>query len=189
MTPSAFRATVLLAVGLMLAGCGGGYYWREEVAQPDGKIITVSRSVRFGYDSFAALYGIRPIVGWTVSIPLPDSGTAVWEGDGKLTPMILTLADSTAYMAFTFYNCFVYEGFDSPKPPYYFAKYESGYWRRITVEEFPARPVNANLLTFPRERIVEKGRVSADDVLKGNRGFREEFVVLKREPPWQECST
>jgi len=190
MMSSALTRIVLLVASASITGCGGAYSWREEALQPDGKIVTVSRSVKLGSrlsGEPVSSHGPRPITGWSLSVPLPQGGRAYWEGDRELTPMTAIVSGSSVYLVFSFFNCISYRRFESPVPHYVFLKYEGEQWRRIPFQELPFMKVAANLLLAPTnppaKDAVDTGLVTVDKIKLGNRGIREDMLAVLTDLP------
>lgn len=170
------RYAWLMVFAAALAGCaGGGRYWKEEVALPDGRVLMVERTHSLGsqFDGEISDINKPPLaVGFTVDIPLPQGGKAHWEGDRSLSPLAVGLKDGVAYLAASPRTCPDYERWGRPVPPYVFFKYESGTWNRVAVAEFPEDIGTANLMigtdSLQSVREIERGVVSTEVIRRRN---------------------
>ncbi len=163
----------LLVLAVALAGCaGGGRYWKEEVALPDGRVLMVERRQKLGNPLEREIPDLKfgpPIVRYELDIPVPESKRTVrWETDRSLSPLAIGIKDGTAYVGASPRTCPDYDRWGRPVPPYVFFKHDGTEWKRIEVAEFPAEVRQANLLIGAHEREVESGYVSADAVKRGN---------------------
>lgn len=167
----------LMVSAAVLAGCaGGGRYWKEEVVLPDGHVLMVERTHTLGSQFGGEISDINrppPAVGFTVAIPLPQGGKALWEGDRSLSPLAVGLKDGAAYLAASPRTCPDYDRWGRPVPPYVFFKYANDAWHRISVAEFPAEIGMANLMigtdSLQSVREIEHGLVSAEVIRRRNR--------------------
>ena len=194
----AFGSKLVLFCVLMLnlSGCAGGYYWKEEVVQPDGRTIEVTRWDKRGSrldQEPQAWGGPLPVMGYGLSIPLPKGGSAQWESDRNLIPLAVVVDAFTAYLATSPWNCISYVRVGKPIPPYVFFKYEDGEWRRIAIDQFPAQINKANLLVsigpFRSVRAIETGHVSADVVMERNQETGSSTRIDRNGPwpMWAQC--
>jgi|GEM_PF-3993145 len=168
---------VIFNTALTLAGCaGGGRYWREEVALPDGKAIIVERTDRLGgaFDGELSDIGKLPSVKeHLLDIPLPQGGKAHWASGESLIPLAVGIKNGKAYLAASPRTCPDYDRWGRPIPPYVFFKFEDGTWKRISVEEFPEEITKANLListgTPSSVKLIEQGTVDANTIVPRNK--------------------
>jgi hypothetical protein len=151
---------------VLLAGCAGGIrHWQEQVILPDGRELIVERSHTLGnrFDREIAAYNAGPsATAYTVTVPLPDGGKAVWQAEHKdMIPIAVAIEDKTAFVLATPFNCRAYAKYGRPIPPFFVFKSLNGQWQRTGIEEFPKTIGEANLM------IDTSGQRSANEIEKG----------------------
>lgn len=177
-----------------LCGCaGGGRYWREEVALPDGRVILVSRWQKLGSPLDRELQDIKfgaPVVGHVIEITNPDTNKTIrWETDKTLTPLAIGINHGAVYLVARPRFCWVYEQLGRPEPPYVFFKYQEGGWQRISVGELPSEIAKANLLVSPRLPELESQYVDVATTRSSNIGLSDEIRNIYRSgiKGWEFC--
>lgn len=131
-----------LSVALLLAGCAGAgiggndhIRWTEEVKLSDGRVIQIQRHVEQGASGFpvqskgAYLYH---------EICYPPLGIH-WKSKGAYKPDIFDIVDGKAYMHVPVTSQLECYEQGSPATGAIYFVWESGKWKRISYEEFPAK--------------------------------------------------
>lgn len=170
-------AISLMALGSVMSACADGMSWKEEALQHDGSRIVIERSVvRKGrHEPFQ-----RPTIGeQSLSFELPATHQRVhWKdaysedlGSANFLPMMLEIDKDTAYLVVLPMGCVSYNKWGRPNPPYVIFRFQSGQWRRITLQELPTRFKAPNLIiSSPDDRVKKEGRslISAGAVSRIN---------------------
>lgn len=157
---------VLIATGCAGVGAGGGDHirWTEEVKLSDGRVIEIQRHVELTESGFPVQ---RRGFDKYQEICYPPMGIH-WKSKGGYQPDIFDIVDGKAYMHVPVTSqkeC--YEQGSPPTGAIYFV-WESGRWKRIKYEEFPASS-EWNLLlqtkrgsprTDPQDRITMQDKTT-----------------------------
>jgi len=126
--------------------------WREEVLLHDGNKIIVTRTVERGGRHEL---GQKPPFEWQkLKFTMPVSGEHVtWEdnysediGTSSFLPMLLDVDQGTAYLVANTMGCLSYNKWGRPNPPYVVFKYQGKEWKRIPLQELPAKIKTPNLI-------------------------------------------
>lgn len=192
--------TALCAVlsAISLAGCAGGIrHWQEQVILPDGRELIVERSHTLGnrFDREIAAYNSGPsATAYTVAVPLPNGGKAVWQAEHKdMIPIAVAIEDKTAFLLATPFNCRAYAKYGRPIPPFFIFKYVSGQWERTGIEEFPKAIGEANLMIDTSGQRsaneIEKGLITAKMVKQQNEAMVERRIYREgmNQYLWGQC--
>lgn len=186
-------AALLALVGGGMSAYASGTNWEEEVRLHDGGRIVVERSVaRKGRHEPLQ----RPSIGeQSLSFVLPATRQRVrWEddysediGSANFLLMMLEIDEKgMAYLVASPMGCLSYNKWGRPNPPYVVFKYQDGCWRRIVLQELPARFKTPNLIISSPDDAVRKAGLSlvpAERVQEFNAGFKQpEYRTILREP-------
>lgn len=149
----------LLGISLMIMGggmsaCADGTSWKEEVLLHDGKKLIVERSVvRKGrHEPFQ-----RPPIGEeSLSFKHPVTHERIrWKdeygddvGMSNFGLMMLEVDQKAAYIVAEPRGCLSYNKWGRPNPPYVVFKFQGGDWKRIALQELPARFKTPNLIMY-----------------------------------------
>lgn len=186
-----------IALAVALTGCGGTRNWKEEVRQPDDRIVVINR-----YDELGNMLDQEPgnwefgppVVGFRLRIPVEGSWSGVtWESGPYLIPLVLGIKGRQLYLAATPNTCAAYDLFGRPVPPYVFFRHDGNEWKRIPVEEFPEEVNATNLLQGTRNRDarqeIDTGYVKADAVKRINRSLSTHLRSIYRSgvKGWEQC--
>ena len=147
----------LLVMSLMILGggmsaCADGTNWKEEVLLHDGKTLIVERSVaRKGrHEPFQ-----RPPIGEeSLSFKHPVTDQRIrWKdeygddvGMSNFGLMMLEVDQTAAYIVAEPRGCLSYNKWGRPNPPYVVFRFQGGDWKRIALQELPARFKTPNLI-------------------------------------------
>jgi len=136
---------------------GNSKGWKEEVLLHDGRVLLVERSFNLG--GFPTLDAReRRLLDETITFTLPGTSKAVsWKTEfdnrvperNSLGPLLLDIVESIPYLATIPAGCIAYNKWGRPTPPYVLFKYVNDAWQQITLQEFPAQLVEANLMNMP----------------------------------------
>lgn len=161
----------LLCIAVMILGggmsaCADGTSWKEEVLLHDGSRVVVERSVvRKGrHEPFQ-----RPTIGeQSLSFVLPATHQRVrWEdeysedlGSANFLPMMLEIDKDVAYLVASPLGCLSYNKWGRPNPPYVVFKFQGSDWKRIALQELPARFKTPNLIMSSPDDAAKKAGVN-----------------------------
>lgn len=197
----------LLAISLMILGGGmsacamGGASWKEEVLLHDGKKLIVERwVVRKGrHEPFQ-----RPTIGeQSLSFAFPSTHQRVrWKdeysedlGSANFLPMMLGIDNDVAYLVASPLGCLSYNKWGRPNPPYVVFKFQGGDWKRIALQELPAKYKTPNLIISSPDDAAKKAGVnliSAEMVSRINNApvaagsEQPQYKTILREPMVKE---
>jgi hypothetical protein len=155
---------LLMILGGGMSACADGTSWKEEVLLHDGTKLIVERSVvREGrHEPFQ-----RPPIGEeALSFKHPVTQERIrWKdeysddvGMSNFGLLMLEIDPTTAYIVVEPRGCLSYNKWGRPNPPYVIFKYRDGDWRRIPLQELPARFKTPNLiLSSPDEKAKRAG--------------------------------
>lgn len=164
----AFSTIILiLTLGVTLSACAGLFNhskgWKEEIQLNDGRVIVVERFFNLGgYPGYDARE--RALLDQTITFSLPESNRTIsWKTEyrndlpdpNSLSPLLLDVVSGVPYLATSPAGCIAYNKWGRPNPPYIVFKYVDGTWQRITLEEFPAELVHANLMPTPASSLLK----------------------------------
>jgi hypothetical protein len=105
--------------------------------------------------------------------------------------MILDFEAGVPYIVATGGQSLSFREEGCPKPPYFFFRWSTGQWQRVTYEEFPKTIRKTNLssgLTYPsrdpmRDRIARGDLVTKEDVLRLNRTADPDAKEVREDAP------
>jgi len=157
-------AISLMILGGGMSACAGGTSWKEEVLLHDGTKLVVERSaVRKGRHEI----GQKPPIGEErLDFKHPVTGERIrWKdaysddvGMSNFGLLMLEIDSTTAYIVVEPRGCLSYNKWGRPNPPYVVFKYQDGDWKRIALQELPARFKTPNLiLSSPDEKAKQAG--------------------------------
>jgi len=177
-----------IATAAVLTACGGSRSWREEVRQPDNRIVVIGRQDMLGnmLDQEPGNWEFGPpVVGFRLRIPVEGAfGTVTWESGPDLIPLALGVKGAELYLAAAPNTCAAYDRLGRPVPPYVFFKYGGKEWQRIPVEQFPEDIKTTNLLqgtrNFNARQEIDTGYVKADAVERVNRHLSPDLRTIYR---------
>lgn len=180
-----------------MSACADATSWKEEVLLHDGTKLIVERSVvRKGRSEPFQ----RPTIGeQSLSFILPATHQRVrWEdaysddlGSANFLPMMLEADKDAAYLVASPLGCLSYNKWGRPNPPYVVFKYQSGNWKRIALQELPARFKTPNLIISSPDDAAKKAGgslISAERVSQFNNapvaaGSEQlQYKTILREP-------
>lgn len=151
--------------------------WVEETLLHDGRMIKVEREVfetgrelcflclaERRYSSFNRHY---------LRFLSPDTGSSIeWSGEDGFVPVLLDFADGTPFL--------VVQGrptqesakrYGCPELPFVYLKYQSGYWRPISVDNAPSSLRFANLVSDVHE--ISGGNLTHQQVLENIANYKK----------------
>lgn len=187
----------LIILGGGMSACADGTSWKEEVLLRDGSKIIVERSVvRKGrHEPFQ-----RPTIGeQSLSFDLPTTHQRVrWKdeysedlGHANFLPMMLEIDKYVAYLVASPLGCLSYNKWGRPNPPYVVFKFQGGDWKRIALQELPAKFKTPNLIISSPDDAAKKAGVnliSAEMVSRINNtpvaagAEQPQYKTILREP-------
>jgi len=181
-------ATIVLVIlittfaDITRCGCFGlfGYAsWKEEVLLHDGSKVIARRwqkgRHRYSYErsSFVSKQSI--------SFRHPKTGKRIVWKDGPTKAIrnvnfdliALHIKEEIPYLITQAYDCFSYNWWGRPNPPYVIFKYEDKTWKRIPLEELPPEFENVNLMMSIDKKEIPRwlGVISAKTIRKSNDSF------------------
>jgi len=170
----------LLMTGLLVGCASGVRNWQEQVILPDGRELIVERSHtlsnRFDRE-ISAINAPPSATAYTVAIPLPNGGKAIWEAEHmNMIPIAVTTDSKTAYLIASPFNCKSYARLGRPEPPFAVFKYEGNRWARVAIEMFPGQISEANLMIDTSNQEIEKSPISAKTVKRLNEGIVRRLI-------------
>lgn len=181
-----------LTLGVSMSACAtGGTSWKEEVLLHDGQKIIVERSVERG--GRHELGQRPPIKEQSLDFTLPGTNESVtWEdhysedlGQANFNPMLLEIANGTAYILVAPSGCLSYNKWGRPNPPYVVFQYQGKVWNRIPLQALPSEIRLPNLvISSPddAEKNARHGVLSVEIIKKENEGFKQpEYKTILRE--------
>ena len=160
----------LLAISLMILGggmsaCADGTSWKEEVLMHDGTKLVVERSVvRKGRSE---PFKRPPIGEEALSFKHPVTQERIrWKdeygddvGMSNFGLLMLEIDRTAAYIVAEPRGCLSYNKWGRPNPPYVVFRYQDGDWKRIPLQELPARFKTPNLiLSSPDDKAKQTGK-------------------------------
>lgn len=170
----------------------GGDSWKEEVLLHDGSKIIVKRTVERG--GRHEIGQQPPIKEESLIFTVPTTNERItWKneysedvGFADFMPILIDIVQGTAYVVFAPVGCLSYNKWGRPNPPYVVFKYESKEWKRVPLQELPAKIKTPNLIISSPDNEVEKiGKsfVTAEMVQHANsRLTQPEFKTILRTP-------
>lgn len=186
----------LIILGGGMSACADGTSWKEEVLLHDGSKLVVERSVvRKGRHEI----GQEPPIGEErLDFRHPTTGERIrWKdeysddvGMSNFGLLMLEIDSTTAYIVVEPRGCLSYNKWGRPNPPYVVFKYQSGDWKRIALQELPARFKKPNLiLSSPDEEAKKAGGslITAEMVRRINTPqaawtMQDQYKTILREP-------
>lgn len=169
----------------------GGTTWKEEVLLHDGRKIIVQRTLeRGGRHEIGQRSGAT---NETLAFAIPGTGqTITWNdpysediGSSNFNPLMLEIANGSAYLVASPMGCLSYNKWGRPNPPYVVFKYQGTAWSRIPLTELPAELTAPNLVISSPDNAAEKasgGVVSVETIKQLNgRARRSEHKTIVRE--------
>lgn len=165
------KTLIDLCAGLILVGCagvglGGDHVrWTEEVKLSDGRVIEIQRHVELTDSGFPVQQrGFNKFH----EICYPPMGIH-WKSMGGYLPDIFDIVDGKAYIHVPVSSQAECYQQGSPATGAIYFVWESGHWKRITHEEFPAAS-EWNLLLQVKgghSKYDPKGKVTIEDKTTG----------------------
>jgi hypothetical protein len=130
-----FKTLCIGALSVALAACASNdIRWTEEVKLSDGRIIQLERHVELTESGFPVQSrGFNKYH----EICFPPMNIH-WKSKGGYQPDIFDIVDGKAYMHVPISDCFSCEHHGYPETNALYFVWESGTWKQITHEEFPA---------------------------------------------------
>ncbi len=159
-------ASLMILGGVMNACAMDGASWKEEVLLHDGTKLIVERTVvRKGrHEPFQ-----RPTIGeQSLSFDLPATHQRVrWKdeysedlGSANFLPMMLEIEKDVAYLVVSPMGCLSYNKWGRPNPPYVVFKFQGRDWKRISLQELPAKFKTPNLIISSPDDTANKAGVN-----------------------------
>ncbi len=182
---------VSMDAGAGLFGFGGNTMsWKEEVLLHDGKIIVAERFYNLGgYPAIESRE--RAALDETVTFSLPGTNKKItWKTDfrdtepepNSLNLILFDVVKGVPYIATYPAGCIAYNKWKRPNPPQILFKYENDQWKRITVAEFPAELIKANVIVGRPATKLLQSFYTVVQVNEENRYARPpEFGTVLRE--------
>lgn len=194
-------ATILLVffittfADITRCGCFGLFghaSWKEEVLLHDGSKIVARR-----WQKYMNVYSFEKstfVKNQSLSFRHPKTGKRIVWKDGptegirnaNFSLIALHIKEDIPYLITQTYDCFSYNWWGRPNPPYVIFKYEEKKWKRISLEELPPEFENVNLImSIDKKEIPVLPRViSAETVKKSNERFQQRplFRAIVRTP-------
>lgn len=179
-----------------MSACADGTSWKEEVLLHDGKKLVVERSVvRKGRSE---PFQRPPIGEETLSFEHPVTQERIrWKdeygddvGMSNFGLLMLEIDPTTAYIVAEPRGCLSYNKWGRPNPPYVVFKYQRGDWKRIALQELPARFKTPNLImSSPDDEAKQAGGrlITAEMVSRINTpvaawAMQPQYKAILREP-------
>lgn len=179
-----------------MSACADGTSWKEEVLLHDGKKLIVERSVvRKGRSE---PFQRPPIGEETLSFEHPVTQERIrWKdeygddvGMSNFGLLMLEIDPTTAYIVAEPRGCLSYNKWGRPNPPYVVFKYQGGDWKRIALQELPARFNKPNLvMASPDDEAKQAGGrlITAEMVSRINTpvaawAMQPQYKTILREP-------
>jgi hypothetical protein len=170
---------------------GGTVSWKEEVLLHDGRKIIIERSDKLGgYPTIDSRE--RETLDEVVSFTLPGSNRTIYWKMGyrdslpepnSLNLLVLDIVNGIPYIATYPAGSIAYNKWGRPNPPYIFFKYDSGTWKRIALEEFPAEINKTNVIVGRPPAGLLKPFYTVDQVEKENYDIHtKEYKTIHRTP-------
>lgn len=170
--------------------CADGTSWKEEVLLHDGKKLIVERSVvRKGRrEPFQ-----RPPIGEeSLSFKHPVTQERIrWKdeygddvGMSNFGLLMLEVDQTAAYIVAEPRGCLSYNKWGRPNPPYVVFRFQGGDWKRIALQELPARFNTPNLIMSSPDDAAKQARgglVTAEMVDQINN--KGPFSAAHPQPP------
>lgn len=191
-------ATVVLLVSMGggMNACADGTSWKEELLLHDGRKLIVERSiVRKGrHEPFQ-----RPPIGEeSLSFKHPVTHERIrWKdeygddvGMSNFGLLMLEVDQAAAYIVAEPRGCLSYNKWGRPNPPYVVFKFKDGDWKRIALQELPARFKTPNLvMSSPDDEAKQAGGrlITAEMVNRINTpvaawAMQPQYKTILREP-------
>ena len=184
-----------IAISLMILGggmsaCADGTSWKEEVLLHDGKTLIVERSVvRKGRSE---PFKRPPIGEESLSFKLPVTHDRIrWRdeygddvGMSNFGLLMLEVDQISAYIVAEPRGCLSYNKWGRPNPPYVVFKFQGGDWKRIALQELPARFKTPNLVMYSPDNAAKQaggGLITAEMVNRINN--KGPFSAAYPQPP------
>jgi hypothetical protein len=174
-----------------LFGFGGHTMsWKEEVLLHDGQIIVAERFYNLGgYPAIESRE--RAALDETVTFSLPGTNKKItWKTDfrdsapeqNSLNLILFDVVKGVPYIATYPAGCIAYNKWKRPNPPQILFKYENDQWKRITVAEFPAELIKANVIVGRPATKLLKSFYTIAEVNAENRDIHTpEYGTVLRE--------
>lgn len=186
----------LVILGGGMSACADGTNWKEEVLLHDGKKLIVERSVvRKGRSE---PFQRPPIGEERLSFEHPVTHERIrWKdkygddvGMSNFGLLMLEVDQTAAYIVAEPRGCLSYNKWGRPNPPYVVFKFQSGEWRRIALQELPARFKTPNLvMSSPDDEAKQAGGrlITAEMVNRINTpvaawAMQPQYKTILREP-------
>jgi hypothetical protein len=197
---------ILFVISLSMTACAGvpglnnsTTGWKEEIVLHDGKIVVLERFFHLGEYPTADSHNRSPL-DQTLTFTLPETNRKIsWATEYKnhspepdsLGPLLLDVVDGVPYLATSPSGCIAYNKWGRPNPPYVLFKYFNNEWKRISMEEFPAELVKANLMSKPDSRGL-KSYYTVEQVkeqMQGKNVVIEAKTILREKLAKEWCAT
>jgi len=190
---------LLLLVVMSMSACTGliprSMSWKEEVKLQDGQIIVVDRHYKLGgYPAIESRE--RAALNQTVTFRLPGTNKKIiWQTDfrdsqpepNSLGALLLDVVDGVPYLATSPAGCIAYNKWGRPNPPYVLYKYVNDEWQRISMKEFPAVLVHANLIGKPASSLLKSYYTVGEAKAQRENGNISDYAkTILREPVERE---
>ncbi|MHB1214729.1 MAG: hypothetical protein ACYCY9_07045 [Thiobacillus sp.] len=183
-------AISLMILGGGMSACADGTSWKEEVLLHDGSKLIVERSVvRKGrHEPFQQ----SPIGEESLRFKHPVTHERIrWKdeygddvGMSNFGLMMLEIDQTAAYIVAEPRGCLSYNKWGRPNPPYVVFKYQGGDWKRIALQELPARFQTPNLIMASPDEAAKQaggGLITAEMVDQINN--KGPFSAAYPQPP------
>lgn len=136
--------------------------WKQEVPLQDGRVIVVDRISKQGPHD--PLLNMRMEIGQELAFNHPETGERIrWAIPQGLQPYMLDFDGGVPYYVLSAYTVADYNKWGCPNPPYLVYRYEHGQWRRISLDQFPAKFQKPNLMDMAKsyEQYIVNGYVTS----------------------------
>jgi hypothetical protein len=192
---SATKFSLALIMAASICACSKSTQWKEEALLHDGsKLIVVrsqNRATNQGSDKASS------VVEQFISFTLPGTNQIVtWKSEhggepatSGLIVLALDILDGVPYLATSPIDCYKYNQWKRPNPPYVFFKFDGATWKRIPLEQFPAAIQKANIVintqAFERHLTTALGAVPVEDIGRMNmdKNYQSSYLhTIDRKP-------
>ena len=190
---------LLLMIGVSMNAYSATMSWKEEVVLHDGQVVVVERFYNLGGYPALDSHNRSPL-DETITFALSGSNKKIsWKTEyrndlpepNSLGALLLDVVGGIPYIATSPAGCIAYNKWGRPNPPYVLFKYVHDEWKRISLEEFPAELVHANLMSRPDSRGLKPyySVAQVKEQMSGRRVADYAKTILREALPnaWKSC--
>ena len=182
--------SLVLTLGAGMNAFGlDGVSWKEEVLLHDGQKLIAERLQTYEGYSEPSSRG-RQLVEevWEFTIP-GTKQRVIWKNDFGKTPensslmlLMLDFLKGIPYLAARPAGCISYNKWERPNPPYVFFKFDGKVWLQISLNEFPAEFINANVTVGRPDLENRSGTLSIAKIKEENQYLESYIRTISRTP-------